>query len=45
MKIKNITKVVGPMPIRDPYILGAYHYDQYPKVNGIMGPDPALLAG
>ncbi|MGG5905318.1 pirin family protein, partial [Sphingobacterium daejeonense] len=45
MKIKNITKVVGPMPIRDPYILGAYHYDQYPKGNGKMGPDPALLAG
>ena len=45
MKIKNITKVVGPMPIRDPYILGAYHYDEYPKGNGKMGPDPALLAG
>ena len=45
MKIKNITKVVGPMPIRDPYILGAYHYDQYPKGNGKMGPDPTLLAG
>lgn len=45
MNIKNITKVVGPMPIRDPFILGAYHYDEYPNGNGKMGPDPSLLVG
>lgn len=44
MKVKNITKVVGAMPVSDPFIIGAYHYDKYPKGNGNMGPDPALLA-
>ena len=44
MKIKNISKVVGPMPIGDPFILGAYHFDNYPKGNGKMGP-AASLAG
>jgi redox-sensitive bicupin YhaK (pirin superfamily) len=45
MKVKNIHKVVGPMPIRDPIILGAYHRDLYPKGNAKMGPDPDLLKG
>ena len=45
MKVKNINKVVGPMPIRDPFILGAYHYDLYPKGNGKMGVDAELLKG
>jgi quercetin 2,3-dioxygenase len=38
MKIKQIIPINGPMPIRDPYILGVYHYDLYPKGNGKMGP-------
>ncbi len=42
MKVKNISKVVGPMPIRDPYIIGIYHLDHYPKGNGKMGPDASL---
>lgn len=42
MKVKNISKVVGPMPITDPYILGVYHLDNYPKGNGKMGPDASL---
>ena len=45
MKVKNISKVVGPMPVRDPFIIGAYHRDLYPKGNGKMGPDPELLKG
>jgi len=45
MKVKNITKVVGSMPVRDPYIIGAYHFDEYPRGNGKMGPDPSLLQG
>ena len=45
MKVKNISKVVGPMPVRDPFILSAYHYDLYPKGNGQMGVDPELLKG
>lgn len=32
------------MPVRDPYIIGIYHFDKYPKANGNMGPD-ASLAG
>ena len=45
MKVKNISKVVGQMPVRDPFILSAYHYDLYPKGNGKMGPDASLLKG
>lgn len=45
MKVKNINKVVGPMPVRDPFILSAYHHDVYPKGNGNMGVDPELLKG
>ena len=37
MVIKNQTKVEGVLPVRDPYILSAYHYDLYPKGNGSMG--------
>ena len=42
MKVKNIQKVVGPMPIGDPFILGAYHYDKYPEGNGKFGPKTSL---
>lgn len=45
MKIKNVQKVEGRISIGDPYIFGAYHYDKYPKGNGKLGPDPALLKG
>ncbi len=38
MKIKQIIPINGPMPIRDPYIMGVHHYDIYPKGNGNMGP-------
>jgi len=38
MKIKQIIPVRGPMPIRDPFIMGVHHYDIYPKGNGQMGP-------
>ena len=39
MKIKQIFNIKGQLPIRDPYIMGAYHYDRYPKGNGEMGPN------
>jgi quercetin 2,3-dioxygenase len=45
MKVKNISKVEGTLPVRDPYILSAYHYDLYPKGNGKMGIDPEHLTG
>lgn len=38
MKIKQIFNINGRLPIRDPFIMGAYHYDKYPKGNGKMGP-------
>lgn len=45
MKVKNINKVVGPMPVRDPFILSAYQNDLYPKGNGKMAVDKELLKG
>lgn len=37
---------LGPqMPGIDPFIFAAYHQDRYPKGNGRLGPDPALLRG
>ena len=33
------------LPGIDPFIFGAYHQDHYPKGNGQLGPDPALLKG
>ncbi|MEG0695771.1 pirin family protein [Algoriella sp.] len=42
MKVKNISKVSGPMPISDPYIMGVHHYDKFPKGNGEMGPNESL---
>lgn len=33
------------LPGIDPFIFGAYHQDHYPRGNGHLGPDPALLAG
>jgi redox-sensitive bicupin YhaK (pirin superfamily) len=42
MKVKSIEKTNGRMPLRDPYIIGMHHYDQYPKGNGKMGPDADL---
>jgi redox-sensitive bicupin YhaK (pirin superfamily) len=41
-KVKNISKVAGSMPVADPFIVGAYHNDKYPKANGNMGPDAPL---
>lgn len=38
MKIKKISKVVGRLDIRNPFILGAHHYDKYPEGNGNMAP-------
>lgn len=38
MKIKKIVPTNGQMPLRDPYIIGMHHYDEYPKGNGKMGP-------
>jgi redox-sensitive bicupin YhaK (pirin superfamily) len=38
MKIKNIQRIEGRMPLRDPYIIGMHHYDKYPHGNGKMGP-------
>ncbi|MBK5720739.1 pirin family protein [Dysgonomonas sp. Marseille-P4677] len=38
MKIKKITKVVGTLDVRDPFILAASHYDKYPEGNGNMAP-------
>ncbi|MBS0320378.1 MAG: pirin family protein [Proteobacteria bacterium] len=43
--------IVGAQPLErrlpgiDPFIFGAYHLDFYPRGNGRLGPDPALLAG
>ncbi|MFZ4261211.1 pirin family protein [Sphingobacterium sp. HJSM2_6] len=42
MKIKNISSVKGTLAIRDPFILAAYHFDQYPEGNGQMGPNASL---
>lgn len=39
MKIKQIFAINGRLPLRDPFIMGAYHFDQFPKGNGNMGPD------
>ncbi|HLV17675.1 MAG TPA: pirin family protein [Pseudomonas sp.] len=33
------------MPGIDPFIFAAYHQDHYPRGNGRLGPDPALLRG
>ncbi len=44
MKVKNISKVEGRLPLRDPFIMGAYHYELYPEGNGKLGPK-ASLAG
>lgn len=38
MKIKKVSKVSGRLDIRDPFILGANHYDKYPEGNGKMAP-------
>lgn len=38
MKIKEIFAINGRLPLRDPFIMGAYHLDKYPKGNGNMGP-------
>ncbi len=42
MKVKNISKIEGTLPIRDPFILAAYHFDQYPESNGNFGPNASL---
>lgn len=42
MKIKNINLVKGTIAVQDPFILAAYHYDQYPEGNGNMGPNAPL---
>lgn len=42
MSVKNIQKVSGRLPIGDPYIMGAYHYDKYPEGNGKFGPKASL---
>src|SRR5690606_40917430 len=33
------------MPGIDPFIFAAYHQDHYPRGNGRLGPDAALLRG
>lgn len=38
MKIKRISKVVGRIDVRDPFILAASHHDQYPEGDGNMAP-------
>lgn len=38
MTIKRISKVDFRLDIRDPFIMGASHYDQYPVGNGNMAP-------
>lgn len=38
MKINNIFTIKGQLPVKDPYIMAAYHYDLYPQGNGQMGP-------
>lgn len=42
MKIKNIIPVNGPMPIRNPFIMGVHHYDKYPEGNENLGPKADL---
>ena len=42
MSVKNIQKVSGRLPIGDPYIMGAYHYDKYPEGNGKFVPKASL---
>lgn len=38
MKIKRISKVVGRLDVRDPFILAASHRDLYPEGDGTMAP-------
>lgn len=38
MKIKQLHDIQGRLPVGDPFILAAYHYDLYPAGNGEMGP-------
>ena len=41
--IISVQPLSSPMPGKDPFIFGAYHQDHYPKGNGKLGPDKALL--
>ena len=34
-----------PWQTQDPFLFCVYHLDHYPKGNGEMGPDEALLEG
>jgi redox-sensitive bicupin YhaK (pirin superfamily) len=43
--VLNVQPIDGRLPGIDPFIFGAYHQDRYPKGNGQLGPDPALLKG
>ncbi|MBF5003127.1 pirin family protein [Diaphorobacter caeni] len=43
--IQSAHAIEGRLPGLDPFIFGAYHQDLYPKGNGKLGPDPALLKG
>lgn len=38
MKVKKVSKVVGRLDVRDPFILTASHYDKYPEGDGSMAP-------
>lgn len=42
-KIRAIKPLSFPWEAQDPFLFCAYHRDEYPKGNGQMGPDSALL--
>lgn len=42
MKIKSVSKVVGRLDVRDPFILAASHRDLYPAGDGNMAPKSYL---
>ena len=43
--IKKIFPLGFPWQTQDPFLFCVYHLDHYPKGNGEMGPDEALLKG
>ena len=43
--ILEVLPAAGRLPGIDPFIFGAYHQDRYPRGNGRLGPDAALLNG
>lgn len=41
----SIVNLSSPWPGIGPFLFCVHHLDKYPKGNGKLGPDPALLKG